>query len=112
VVTSILMRNNIVQQIKYLRTRANNKAGAAFAAVTAFFAASPVSAQGLEKARSILETVQQELTTIIPIAAAVILLCLAIGYAGRFLEKDTFVRWAIGVIIGGSAVQITAMLFT
>ncbi|EIJ6113760.1 VirB2 family type IV secretion system major pilin TrwL [Salmonella enterica] len=101
-----------MKQMKSLRAMANNKAVAAFAAVAALVAASPASAQGLEKARGILETVQQELTTIIPIAAAVILLCLAIGYAGRFLEKDTFVRWAIGVIIGGSAVQITAMLFT
>lgn len=101
-----------MKKMKSLRAMANNKAVAAFAAVAALVAASPASAQGLEKARGILETVQQELTTIIPIAAAVILLCLAIGYAGRFLEKDTFVRWAIGVIIGGSAVQITAMLFT
>ncbi|KEC65663.1 hypothetical protein O7W_00440, partial [Bartonella quintana JK 56] len=54
-----------------------------------------------------------ELTTkIIPIAAALILLCLAIGYAGRYIEKDTFIRWAVGVIIAGSATQIANMLFS
>ncbi|KEC69002.1 hypothetical protein O7Q_00234 [Bartonella quintana JK 39] len=47
-----------------------------------------------------------------PVAAALILLCLAIGYAGRYIEKDTFIRWAIGVIIAGSATQIATMLFT
>lgn len=76
-----------------------------------FAIANPASAQ-LAKAKGVLETFQSELTTIIPIAAAVILLCLAIGYAGKFIEKDTFVRWGIGVVIGGSAVQITTMLFT
>lgn len=75
-------------------------------------ASTSASAQGLSKAKTVLETFQSELTTIIPIAAAVILLCLAIGYAGKFIEKDTFVRWAVGVIIGGSAVQITALFFS
>ncbi|KEC65183.1 hypothetical protein O7W_00442, partial [Bartonella quintana JK 56] len=40
------------------------------------------------------------------------LLCLAIGYAGRYIEKDTFIRWAIGVVIAGSATQIATMLFS
>lgn len=101
-----------MKQLKTLRAMANRKAVAAFAAMAALVAARPASAQGLEKARGVLETLQQELTTIVPIAAAVILLCLGIAYAGRFIEKDTFVRWSIGVIIAGSAVQITAMLFT
>ncbi|MBB4075778.1 hypothetical protein GGR08_000059 [Bartonella fuyuanensis] len=60
-----------------------------------------------------LKALQEDLTkNIIPIAAAVILLCLAIGYAGRYIEKDTFIRWALGVIIAGSATQLTALLFT
>lgn len=67
-------------------------------------------AQGLQKAKGILDTFKAEILTIIPIAAVVILIFLAIGYAGRFIEKDTFVRWAIGVIIAGSATEIVAML--
>lgn len=72
----------------------------------------PTSAAGLEKAKGVLEQLQSELTTIVPIAAAVMLLIIGLAYAGRFMEKDTFVRWAIGIIIAGSAVQITALLFT
>lgn len=75
-------------------------------------AVSPAAAQGLQKARSVLEILQDELTTIVPVIAAITLLCLGVAYAGRFIEKDTFARWAIGVIIAGSAVQITSMLFT
>ncbi|EBC1886525.1 TrbC/VirB2 family protein [Salmonella enterica] len=99
-------------KIKNRPATINRKAQAAMAALAALLMTRPAAAQGLQKARSVLETVQAELTTIVPIAAAVILLCLGIAYAGRFIEKDTFVRWAIGVIIAGSAVQITAMLFT
>lgn len=75
-------------------------------------AVSPAAAQGLQKARSVLEILQDELTTVVPVIAAITLLCLGVAYAGRFIEKDTFARWAIGVIIAGSAVQITSMLFT
>ncbi len=89
-----------------------NKFNTAFSALLISTYAFSAHAAGLEKAKSVLETVKQELTTIIPIAAAILLLCLGIGYAGRFVEKDTFVRWAIGIIIGGSAVQITAMFFS
>ncbi len=64
------------------------------------------------KAKDALTALQTDLTThIIPVAAAVILLCLAIGYAGRYIGKDTFVRWAIGVVIAGSSTQLVTMLF-
>lgn len=83
------------------------------AASTALFAlaAAPAAAQGLDRARTVLQQFQTELTTIVPIAAALILLGLGVAYAGNFIEKDTFVRWGIGVIVAGSAVQITTMLF-
>ncbi len=83
------------------------------AAMTAVFLSSPVYAQvnGLGNTKKVLETFKDQLMTIIPIAAAIILLCLAIGYAGRYIEKDTFVRWAIGVVIAGSAVEIASLLF-
>ncbi len=74
-------------------------------------AARPVQAQGLDRARTVLEQFQSELTTIIPIAAALILLCLGVAYAWDLVEKDTFIRWGVGVIIAGSAVQITALMF-
>ena len=49
---------------------------------------------------------------IIPIVAIIALVALGIGYATKFVEKDTFVRWAIGIIIAGSAAQITALFFS
>ncbi|PIT69114.1 VirB2 family type IV secretion system major pilin TrwL [Bartonella tribocorum] len=79
----------------------------------AFFLAHPIyaQAQNLDPAKKALETFKTQLMGIIPIAAAIMLLCLAIGYAGRYIEKDTFVRWAIGVVIAGSAAEIATLLF-
>ncbi|VEJ44500.1 VirB2 family type IV secretion system major pilin TrwL [Bartonella vinsonii] len=93
-------------------SKINSRIIAISAAVTAFLMSHPAYAE-LKHAKDALEKLKKDLIdNIIPIAAAVILLCLAIGYAGRYIEKDTFVRWAVGVIIAGSAVQLTTMLFT
>lgn len=67
---------------------------------------------GLAKAKGVMETFKLELTDIIPTIAVIALLALGIGYATKFVEKDTFVRWAIGIIIAGSAAQLTALFFT
>ncbi|EJF78530.1 hypothetical protein MCO_00714 [Bartonella sp. DB5-6] len=103
-----------MKQAKILQTTVHNRIVATAVAITVFFMAHPlwVQAQNLNKAKTALTTFQTELDKIIPVAAAVILLCLAIGYAGRYIEKDTFIRWAIGVVIAGSTAELTAMLFT
>lgn len=98
-----------MSQTHHRRRRA--LAVAAASTVAFALAAAPASAQGLDRARTVLQQFQTELTTIVPIAAALILLGLGVAYAGNFIEKDTFVRWGIGVIVAGSAVQITTMLF-
>lgn len=67
---------------------------------------------GLAKAKGVMESFKVELTDIIPTIAVIALLALGIGYATKFVEKDTFVRWAIGIIIAGSAAQLTALFFT
>ncbi|WP_375651704.1 VirB2 family type IV secretion system major pilin TrwL [Bartonella sp. LB28NMGDW] len=104
-----------MKQLNILHTTARNKIAAFSAALTVFFMASSAHAQAqattLTKASDALTALQTDLKVIIPIAAAVILLCLAIGYAGRYIGKDTFVRWAIGVVIAGSATQLVTMLF-
>ncbi|MCZ2328771.1 VirB2 family type IV secretion system major pilin TrwL [Bartonella sp. F02] len=92
------------------KSEINDNIVAFFAGMIVFLMAHPAYAR-LEKARNILNEIQTELKTIVPIAATVILIGLAIGYAGRFIEKDTFIRWGIGVIVAGSALQITSMLF-
>ncbi|PIT69113.1 VirB2 family type IV secretion system major pilin TrwL [Bartonella tribocorum] len=103
-----------MKQSNILQTIVRNKTTQISAALTVFFMTDPVlaQAQGLGNIGGVLKKFQEELGKIIPLAAAVILLCLAIGYAGRYIEKDTFVRWAIGVIIAGSAAELANMLFT
>ncbi|OLL55922.1 VirB2 family type IV secretion system major pilin TrwL [Bartonella henselae] len=104
-----------MKQLNNLQSKNNNKIITIIAAMTAFFMDSSVYAQKttLGNAQKALKSLETELIQkIIPIAAAVILLCLAIGYAGRYIEKDTFLRWAIGVIIAGSATELVTLLFT
>lgn len=81
-------------------------------AMMASLMVAPASAAGLSKAKTMFETLQSELTTIVPIFAAIVLLVLGVAYAGNFIRKETFINWVVGIIISGSAVQITAMLFT
>ncbi|EJF84441.1 VirB2 family type IV secretion system major pilin TrwL [Candidatus Bartonella washoeensis] len=103
-----------MKQSNTLRAKINNKIITAITTISTFFMAYPTYAQAqrsLQNAETALNTFKSELDKIIPVAAAVILLCLAIGYAGRYISKDTFVRWAIGVVIAGSATQIATMLF-
>ncbi|WP_273720593.1 MULTISPECIES: VirB2 family type IV secretion system major pilin TrwL [unclassified Bartonella] len=98
-------------KINYFQLENGNRIIAISEVVIALLIVHPAYAQ-LGKAKDALTALQTDLTTnIIPIAAAVILLCLAIGYAGRYIEKDTFVRWAIGVVIAGSATELVKMLF-
>ncbi|WP_375612570.1 MULTISPECIES: VirB2 family type IV secretion system major pilin TrwL [unclassified Bartonella] len=103
-----------MQKLISFQSKNNKKIITLSAAITVFFITHPVWAQakGLAPAKTALEELQKDLNTnIIPVAAAVILLCLAIGYAGRYIGKDTFVRWAIGVVIAGSATQLAQLLF-
>ncbi|BBL53942.1 hypothetical protein MF1_12000 [Bartonella quintana] len=97
-----------------IKIAVHNRTTATVVAIIVFLITHPTYtyAQDLGKVKTALETFQNQLKTIIPVAAALILLCLAIGYAGRYIEKDTFIRWAIGVVIAGSAAQIANMLFT
>ncbi|KEC65182.1 hypothetical protein O7W_00441, partial [Bartonella quintana JK 56] len=81
-----------MKQLDNLQSKSNNKIIAIAVAITVLFMAYPAYAQAqtLDNAKGVLEKLSTELTTkIIPIAAALILLCLAIGYAGRYIEKDT-----------------------
>ncbi|WP_375659917.1 MULTISPECIES: VirB2 family type IV secretion system major pilin TrwL [unclassified Bartonella] len=103
-----------MKQSNTLQTIIRNKTTKISVALTIFFMANPVYAQAavaLTPADTALKALQTDLKTIIPLAAAVILLCLAIGYAGRYIGKDTFVRWAIGVVIAGSAAELANLLF-
>ncbi|WP_375610330.1 MULTISPECIES: VirB2 family type IV secretion system major pilin TrwL [unclassified Bartonella] len=101
-----------MQKLINLQSKNNNRIIVISATIAAFFITYPAYAE-IKNAKDALTALQTDLiTNIIPVAAAVILLCLAIGYAGRYIERDTFIRWAIGVIIAGSATQLAKLLFT
>ncbi|MCZ2328772.1 VirB2 family type IV secretion system major pilin TrwL [Bartonella sp. F02] len=104
-----------MKQFNNLKIKINNKVTVAVSTIAVSLMNYPVCAQSqqkrLVKATNALNEIQTELQAIVPIAATVILIGLAIGYAGRFIEKNTFVRWGIGVVIAGSALQITSMLY-
>ncbi|WP_375633481.1 MULTISPECIES: VirB2 family type IV secretion system major pilin TrwL [unclassified Bartonella] len=104
-----------MRKLNNFKSQNNNRIIAISAAIITFFMTHPICAQAqvLSPANKALKSLQDDLVKyIIPVAAAVILLCLAIGYAGRYIGKDTFVRWAIGVVIAGSATELVGMLFT
>ncbi|VEJ42039.1 TrbC/VIRB2 family [Bartonella elizabethae] len=103
-----------MQKLISLQSKINKKITAISTALTVFFmdtSAYANNAKVLTNAQTALTDLQTDIKIIIPIAAAIILLCLAIGYAGRYIGKDTFVRWAVGVVIAGSATQLVTMLF-
>ncbi|WP_375658519.1 VirB2 family type IV secretion system major pilin TrwL [Bartonella sp. MR30HLJHH] len=101
-----------MQKLINLQSKNNKTIATLSAAIAAFFITHPVYAK-IDPAEKALTALQKDLIDhIIPVAAAVILLCLAIGYAGRYIERDTFIRWAIGVVIAGSATQLAKLLFT
>ncbi|QEE12879.1 VirB2 family type IV secretion system major pilin TrwL [Bartonella krasnovii] len=100
-----------MQKLINFQSKSNNRIVAFSVAVIAFFITHPTYAK-LDPAEKALGALKKDLIDhIIPLAAGVILLCLAIGYAGRYIGKDTFVRWAIGVVIAGSAAQLSNLLF-
>ncbi|WP_273754903.1 VirB2 family type IV secretion system major pilin TrwL [Bartonella sp. MM73XJBT.G] len=103
-----------MKQSNILHTTARNKIAAFSAALTVFFMNNSAYANDpttLKNAKKALDGLKGDLEKLIPIAAGVILLCLAIAYAGRYIEKGTFIRWAVGVVIAGSASQLATLLF-
>ena len=91
---------------------AANKAFSAALILAATTEVAMAQTGGLSKAKTVMESFKTELTSIIPTIAVIALLALGSGYATKFVEKDTFVRWGIGIIIAGSAAQLTALFFT
>ncbi|UNF38673.1 VirB2 family type IV secretion system major pilin TrwL [Bartonella krasnovii] len=102
-----------MKQLNILQTIIRNKTTPISAALTIFFMNNCAYAQvsHLQNAEKALNGLKGDLTIIIPLAAGVILLCLAIAYAGRYIEKSTFIRWAVGVVVAGSAAQLADLLF-
>ncbi|UNF38671.1 VirB2 family type IV secretion system major pilin TrwL [Bartonella krasnovii] len=104
-----------MKKLNILKTIIHNKTTPISAALTVFFMNNFAYANStpatLKNAKKALDGLKDDLEKLIPLAAGVILLCLAIAYAGRYIEKSTFIRWAVGVVIAGSASQLATLLF-
>jgi len=66
-------------------------------------------AQGLAKATGFLETIRDSLSTLVPIVGIIAGILLVMAYWFRMIEKDTFIRWLVGLIIAGSVTEIVAL---
>lgn len=81
--------------------------GAAVAAL-----ATPAQAQGLSRARTVLQTFQGEVLSIIPIVAVIALIVLAILWGLKAIRFVDLARWGGGVLIVGCASQLVTMLMS
>jgi len=88
------------------------KAVSALVLGSCLVASQSASAQGLSKARGVLTVLKDEILLVVPIVAVIALIILGLLYANKVVEKDALGRWAGGIVIAGSAVEIVAMLFT
>lgn len=69
------------------------------------------AAGGLKKTETALTTLKDNLYIILPIAAVIIGVIIAILYAAEIMRKDDAVRWGIGVLLAGSIAEIVVLLW-
>ncbi len=74
--------------------------------------AGTAEAQGLSKARSVLQNFQSELMLLVPIVAVISLVLLAVLWATKVIRFHSLVQWGGGVLIVGCASQLVAMLMS
>lgn len=89
------------------------KAAKAAAAVAMFLIlATPAAhAQGLTQATGFLETIHAQLRIWAPIIAGIAGIVLIFGWWFHMVQKDTLIKWLIGLVLVGSMPEIIA-LFT
>lgn len=86
-----------------------NTRNAVSAVLLSMLFAPAVHAQGLSKAKGFLETLRDELTTIVPIVAVIAIILAGAAYWFNIVQKETFIKILVGLIIVGSAAQIVAI---
>ncbi|WP_208437066.1 conjugal transfer protein [Bartonella taylorii] len=94
-----------------LQTKISRKVSTVLAALTVFLTIQPTCAQEKMSKLDMLIVLQYELSIIIPIAGAVMLLFLLLIYAFRLITKATFLRWAFSIIIASAAFYLSRILF-
>ena len=71
-----------------------------------------VEAQGLSRARSVLQRFQSELMLFVPIVAVVSLIILAILWGYRVIHFRTLVQWGGGILLVGCASELVNMVLS
>lgn len=72
-----------------------------------------VSAQtgGLTKGKTALQFLLDNLLIILPLAAVIIGIIIAVLYSAEIMRKDDAVRWVTGVLLAGSVAEIVVMIW-
>ena len=81
-------------------------------AVAMASSAATAEAQGLSRARTVLQNFQSELMLFIPIVAVVSLVVLGILWGLRVIRFTTLAQWGGGVLVVGCASQLVNMLLS
>lgn len=94
-------------------TSFKTRAIALFNAVVLMLFSAAVSAQtgGLAKGKTALESLRDNLYIILPIAAVIIGIIIAVLYSAEIMRKDDAVRWGTGVLLAGSIAEIVVLLW-
>lgn len=66
---------------------------------------------GLSRARTTLQTLNDNLDIILPIAAVIIGVIIFVLYAAEVMRKDDAIRWGIGVLLAGSTAELVVLLW-
>jgi hypothetical protein len=88
------------------------KVGQITLAASILASAATAEAQGLSRARSVLQNFQSELMLFIPIVAVVSLVILGILWGLRVIRFTTLAQWGGGVLVVGCATQLVNMLLS
>lgn len=74
--------------------------------------AGTAEAQGLSRARGVLQNFQSELMLLIPIVAVISLVVLGVLWGLRVIRFATLAQWGGGVLVVGCATQLVGMLLS
>ena len=88
------------------------KVGQVVLAVSIMTSTGTAQAQGLSRARSVLQNFQSELMLFVPIVAVVSLIILGILWGLRVIRFTTLAQWGGGVLVVGCATQLVSMLLS
>jgi type IV secretory pathway VirB2 component (pilin) len=69
-------------------------------------------AQGLSRARSVLDTLRGEIMLLVPVVAVLSLVVLGVLWGLRVIRFHTLAQWGGGILVVGCASQLVSMLLS